>query len=247
MKFFKKHISTSIKINGLKVHKVYKFFGLKFKFCVIKIKKSHVNKYLKKIAPYNVVPHKIWDVKDKSRILKLDWNEATIQPSPKVKEELKKLTDKADFYNLYPKTKNEELLELLAKYVNLPTENIQYFASSDSIHEYIAKMYIGESDKVLIEAPSYDNFRLTAQANGAEIYFSEASEDFIFDENKLKKDIDLVKPSFVYIVSPNNPIGKQHSTKYIDFLLKNYPNIMFLIDEAYYEFSGISVADLVLK
>lgn len=243
----KKLITKGIQINGLKVHKVYTIFGLKFKFCVIKTKKSLVNKYLKNITPYNVVPHKIWEVEDKNSILKLDWNESTLPPSPKVKEVLLALTQKADFYNLYPKTKNDEILNLLSEYTNLDKDYIQYFASSDSIHEYISKMYIGESDKVLIEAPSYDNFRLTAQANGAEIFFSEAKENFKFDEKGLEKDIQTIKPSFVYIINPNNPTGQIHSKKYIENLLLKYPNIMFLIDEAYYEFAQSTVAELVTR
>lgn len=244
---YKKIITKGIQINGLKVHKVYTIFGLKFKFCVIKTKKSLVNKYLKNIAPYNVVPHKIWDVEDKNSILKLDWNESTLSPSPKVKEALFELTQKADFYNLYPKTKNEELLALLAQYTNLDKDYIQYFASSDSIHEYIAKMYIGESDKVLIEAPSYDNFRLTAQANGAEIFFSDIKENFKFDKENFENDIQTIKPSFVYIINPNNPTGKAHSSAYIENLLLKFPNVMFLVDEAYYEFAQNSVAKLVTK
>ena len=82
MNLFKKYINTDIKINGLKVYKIYNFFGLKFKFCIIKTSKYHVNKYLRNIVPYNVVPHKIWDADDKSSFLKLDWNESTQQPTP---------------------------------------------------------------------------------------------------------------------------------------------------------------------
>lgn len=240
-------INKGIQINGLKVHKVYTILGLKFKFCIIKTKNSLVNKYLKNLIPYNVVPHKIWEVEDKNSILKLDWNESTIPPSPKVKNALLELTQKADFYNLYPKTKNDELLNLLSEYTNLDKKYIQYFASSDSIHEYIAKMYIGESDKVLIESPSYDNFRLTAQANGAEIFYSEIKEDFCFDENKIEKDIQALKPNFVYIINPNNPTGQEHSITFIEKLLLKFPNIMFLVDEAYFEFSQNSVARLVTK
>ncbi len=247
MKFLKKYINSNIKINGLKVYKTYNIFGLKFKFCIIKTNKYHINKYLRNIVPYNVVPHKIWEVEDKNSILKLDWNESTLQPSPKVKEALQKLVEKADFFNLYPKTYNKKLLETLSNYTHIEPKYIQYFASSDAIHEYIAKMYIGESDKVLMLAPSYDNFRLTVQANGADIYFSNISEDFKFSAKNFENDINNIKPSFIYIVNPNNPVGYQLDKKYIENLLLKHPNKMFLVDEAYYEFSGNTVAELVKK
>ena len=51
----------------------------------------------------------------------------------------------------------------------------------------------------------------------------------------------------VYICNPNNPTGNVHSKEYIEYLLEEYPDTLFLVDEAYYEFSGITVKDLVLR
>ena len=218
-KIIKKCFSKKIHINGLKVHKVYNLFGIKLKFCIIKNEKYHVNKYLRNLSPYKTVPHKIWEVEDKSSILKLDWNEGTMPPSPKVNEAVNKLLSKPDFFNLYPKTTNNELLELLSSYTNLPTKNIQYFASSDSAHEYIAKIFIGEGDNVLISSPSYDNFRLTIQANGAQVFYSEIDSNFEFNAKNFEKDIKNIKPTFVYIVNPNNPTGNVLSASYIERLV----------------------------
>lgn len=213
------------------------------------MKFNYVNNYLLNVKPYKAASHKIWDVSPTEResVLKLDWNEATIPPSKKVKERIKKLVEQDNFYNLYPQTNNTELIKLLAKYLILPEKNIQYFASSDSIHEYIARLYIKEGDKVVIQSPSYDNFRLTAESCGAKVFFSEIDQDFTFNSKKFENDLEVVKPRFVYICSPNNPLGYTHSMEYIEKLLINYPSIMFLIDEAYAEFSKKSVKDLVLK
>ena len=86
---------------------------------------SFINKYLRNFTPYKVASHKVWTVKTEERrnILKLDWNEATIAPSPLVGERLKKLVNGEQFYNLYPATLNEELLQLLADYIKLPAEH----------------------------------------------------------------------------------------------------------------------------
>lgn len=246
-KMIRKCFHKEIHINGLKVHKVYNLLGIKLKFCIIKSEKYLVNKYLRNLSPYKTVPHKIWDIDDKSTVLKLDWNEATIPPSPKVFYAINKLLSKPDFFNLYPKTTNNELLKLLAQYTNLPIKNIQYFASSDSAHEYIAKIFIGEGDKVLISSPSYDNFRVTIQANGAQVFYSEIDENFEFNEKHFEKDIKKFKPNFIYIVNPNNPTGNILSTSYIEKLVRNNPDKMFLIDEAYYEFSKETCASLVQK
>lgn len=200
---------------------------------------SYINKYLRNFKPYTVASHKIWQVgmNERGKMLKLDWNESTIQPTPMVIERLRNLMD-SQFLNLYPATYNEELHELLAKYVDLPKENIQYFASSDSLHEYIAKMYITVGDPALILWPSYDNFRLTAQVAGAHVMFFELNNDFSFDSDAFEAKITEKNPSLVYICNPNNPTGLALQSEYIRFLLEKFPTTMFLIDEAYVEFAN---------
>jgi len=198
---------------------------------------SYINKYLRNFKPYKVASHKIWRVseEEKKNILKLDWNESTIQPSPKVIERLQALL-KTDFINYYPETYNERLYELLSKYTGLPKSNIQYFASSDSLHEYISKMYISVGDPVLIVWPSYDNFRLTAQVAGAYLHFFELNSDFTLNSEAFENAIVRKNPSLVYICNPNNPTGLLISREYIESLLIKFPNTVFLIDEAYIEF-----------
>ena len=54
---------------------------------------SYINKYLRNFVPYKVASHKIWQVDSDERkeILKLDWNEATIEPAPEVMSNIRKL------------------------------------------------------------------------------------------------------------------------------------------------------------
>ena len=207
---------------------------------------SYINRYLRNFKPYAVASHKIWqaDEAERKEILKLDWNESTMNPSPKVKERLKELLEQ-DFLNFYPATYNETLHSLLSEYVELPQKNVQYFASSDSLHEYIAKMFITVGDPVLILWPSYDNFRLTAQVAGAHVMFYELNDNFEFDKQAFENKIYHKEPSLVYMCNPNNPTGLMLSKEYIEFLLREFPDTMFLIDEAYIEFSGGSCKELV--
>lgn len=207
------------------------------------------NKYLRNLKPYNLASHKIWSVSPEERtdILKLDWNEASIPPSPKVRERILHILEEPCFFNLYPTTYNDELMTLLSEYVGLPKDNLQYFASSDALHEYVCKVYISVGDPVMILGPSYDNFRLTCQANGAEVFFSYYNDDFTFSPDKFEADINKVEPAVVYICNPNNPTGNVHLQLYIEHLLNEFPDTLFLLDEAYYEFSGITCKDLVRK
>lgn len=43
------------------------------------------NRYVKVLKPYPLVSHRAWELQGREDVLKLDWNEATVPPSPKVK------------------------------------------------------------------------------------------------------------------------------------------------------------------
>ena len=208
------------------------------------------NKYLRNLKPYKLASHKIWSVtpEERDRILKLDWNEATVAPSPKVEARVRELLDGPGFFNLYPTTKNDRLLAAISGFIGLPEENIQYFGSSDVLHEYICRSFLCEDDKVIVLGPSYDNFRLTCQSVGAEvIFFNYNKEDFTFDAAGFEAVLAEKKPVMVYICNPNNPTGNYHTPEYVQHLLETFPQTLFLLDEAYNEFAGPSSKDLVLK
>jgi histidinol-phosphate aminotransferase len=207
-----------------------------------------INKYLRNLSPYKVASHKIWEVSsdERKKMLKLDWNEATIPPSPKVNERLTKLVTEQEVYYLYPSTHNAELLGLLSAYNSLPKENIQYFASSDSLHEYLVRMFVGVGDPILILGPTYDNFRLTCESQGAQIYYHDYSSSFELDKKVFKEKIEEITPSLVYICNPNNPTGNVLEKEYLLDLITAFPDTIFLIDEAYYEFFGQTMSNYVL-
>lgn len=199
------------------------------------------------LQPYKVASHKIWDVspEERSNILKLDWNEATIPPSPLVHKRIMELLEHPNFYQFYPATHSDELHERLANYAQVNKENLQYFPSSDSLHEYISTVFLGVNDTVLLLGPTYDNFRLTCEARGAKTEYFNYSELFEFDALAFENRISNLSPNLVYICNPNNPTGNIISVKIIEGLIRRFPEIMFLIDEAYFEFSGESAKDLV--
>ncbi len=207
-----------------------------------------INKYLRNLAPYKVASHKVWEVSDEKRksILKLDWNESTIPPSPKVKDRLKKLVENENVYFLYPSTHNNEILQRLSMYTKLPLDNIQYFASSDSLQEYLVRMYITVGDPILILGPTYDNFRLTSQAQGAVVHYFNYNSDFTLNEEGFIKTIENINPSLVYICNPNNPSGNIISKTFLKNIIHKFTDVIFLIDEAYYEFSGETMAEEVV-
>ncbi|MEW7279389.1 histidinol-phosphate transaminase [Aquimarina sp. 2201CG1-2-11] len=204
------------------------------------------NKSINNLKPYKVTSHKAWEHKEDKDVLKLDWNEATILPSPLVEKRLQDVITNGRL-NWYPDTNNTDLLNKISKYNNVDVSNVQYFASSDVLHEYIVRCFIGESDRVLIIGPTYDNFRAVAESNGAQIQNYYLDSNFELDYRKFNEDLKLIRPKVVYIVNPNNPTGTLHPKEELINLIQQNTDTFFIVDEAYYEFSGITLSQDVEK
>ena len=199
-------------------------------------------KDLNSLIPYRLSSHKVWEI-NSADVLKLDWNESAKSPSPKVKEEILKYLD-YDNFNWYPNTKNEILLSLLQRYTGIEAKYIQYFSSSDTIHEYISRAFIDSGDGVLIVSPTYDNFRVVVESAGACVELFELDSDFNLDFELLNEELITNKFKLCYICNPNNPTGSNYSCDYITKLVISNPQVLFLVDEAYFEFSNSTVVNL---
>lgn len=202
------------------------------------------NKNIQKLTPYLSIPHKIWN-SSQSNILKLDWNEATIPPSPYVIESIKKFLVNGNL-NWYPNTKNLYLLDKIAEYTKqINSSFVELFEGSDSAHECIIDVFLDKCDKIGIVSPTYDNFRSRANGVGIETISFTLDDNFNLDFDSLEYFIHEKRIKLLYLCNPNNPTGKSYNIQKIKSLIINNPNAMFIIDEAYYEFTSQSVCDLV--
>ncbi len=201
------------------------------------------NKNLHRLIPYKLSSHKAWEIKDSENVLKLDWNEATIKPSPNVIGAIQVAIENNNL-NWYPNTNNIGLRKKIAKYVNVGLNQVQYFASSDALHEYIVQAFVEESDRILIVSPTYDNFRAVVESTGGFVQYYPLNQNFNLDFCLFSNDLNMINPKVVYLVNPNNPTGTQYRVDSIEWLIGQHEDILFIIDEAYSEFSGITCAKL---
>tara|TARA_Y100000816_G_C26103528_1_gene585547 strand:+ start:541 stop:1629 length:1089 start_codon:yes stop_codon:yes gene_type:complete len=194
------------------------------------------------LTPYKITATDVYN--NNNDFLKLDWNESTIPPSNKVLDAISNIIKKNRLH-WYPPNLNIPLLESLANYCKVETDNIQYFAGSDSLHEYIIQACIDPNDSVVVVTPTYDNFRAVVSSYGGKIYKYKLEEPFDYNIKDLISYIKKINPKLVYICSPNNPTGTIYTYNDLEYLIKKISNSLIIIDEAYYEFSGITLANLV--
>jgi histidinol-phosphate aminotransferase len=205
-----------------------------------------LNKFVNTLKPYTVSSHEAWNYVDDSEILKLDWNEATVKPSSHVMKCLLHHIETGRL-NWYPDVDNSHFRTILSSYVGVGAEFIEYFASSDALHEYIIRGFINSNDVITMISPTYDNFRAASESVGAIIdYFDLDSEDnFSFCLESFKNHLYKIRPKVVYLCNPNNPTGTLYSVDLIEQLIKQFNDVLFVIDEAYFEFSNTTCAPLV--
>ena len=180
----------------------------------------------------------------KKQYLKLDWNEALIPPSPLVKKKLREAIE-SDIIHFYPDVTAGELRNKLSDYVGLDSSHIQVFNGSDDALQTICITYLSGGDTVLSREPSYAQFNTYVQSTGAHLLSFTGESPF---SEALERYHDLLSREpikLVYIVNPNNPTGVMYDRETICGLLQMYPGTLFLIDEAYFEYSGVTAIDLI--
>ena len=159
--------------------------------------------------------------------------------------------------NITHYTNNEytkKLLEKLSILNNIDINNILLTSGSDNALNYIIDRYINNDTNVLILKPSYDYFETIVSHKNCNIF----SIPIRLDDNNIPLSIDyhfnayeneLNNNSLVYIVNPNNPFGVLHNINEIEILIAKYVNAIFIIDEAYIDFSenGNSSIEFIKK
>ena len=119
--------------------------------------------------------------------------------------------------NHYPAGGYPRLARAIADYAGLDPANVVLGAGADDLILLAARAYAGPGDTVAVpEPPTYPLFRIAAELAGAE-----PGDD---------------APVLTFACRPNNPTGS------LDPLPDGRP---LVVDEAYYEYSGVTALDLL--
>lgn len=174
--------------------------------------------------------------------LRLDFNENTVGASPHVIEYLRKhlTADGLAMYPEYAETKQE-----LAAFFGVEPDDFILTNGTDEAIQVLINTYVDSGDEVLLLRPSYAMYRFYAEVAGAtirEIPYRPQKLAFPLEEL-----LDAIRPATraILIANPNNPTGTGTSRADIRKILDKATGAAVLIDEAYYEFSGVSALALL--
>jgi histidinol-phosphate aminotransferase len=169
--------------------------------------------------------------------LRLDFNENTIGCSPKVIEALTRYLT-ADHLSIYPEY--VEAIADLASYFRVNQNEFTMTNGTDEAIQVLVNTFVDDGDDVVLLRPSYAMYRFYAEVAGASIReIDYRKQDLAFP---LEKVLDSLRPETkaVLIANPNNPTGTGVNLDSIKLILETVPDAAVLIDEAYFEFSGVT-------
>ncbi|WP_297827279.1 histidinol-phosphate transaminase [uncultured Methanobrevibacter sp.] len=180
---------------------------------------------------------------NKDDIIKLGSNENPWGPSPKAVEAIKK---EINSINRYPESQLKELVSEIAEYSGVRDNQVIIGGDgADEIIDVLAKTFIDEGDEFIVPLPSYMYYEYLLQQYGAHPVYAK----WDLDNNEL--DLDSIyeaiseKTKMIFLCSPNNPTGTLIDKEILVDIASKNPEILIIIDEAYFEYSEVTNKDLI--
>jgi histidinol-phosphate aminotransferase len=174
--------------------------------------------------------------------LRLDFNENTVGAPPHVIDFIKRYLTAADL-SIYPEYDNA--LEDLSRHFGPPIEEFTLTNGTDEAIQLLVNTFVEDGAEVLTLRPSYAMYKFYSQLAGArveELDYRPGTLAFPLEEL-----LERITPTTraVLISNPNNPTGTGTPVAALRKILEKAEKAAVLIDEAYYEFSGVTVLPLL--
>lgn len=168
--------------------------------------------------------------------LRLDFNENTVGPSPRVLARLRSLT--AEDLVRYPE--RQPIEALVAKFLGINEAELLLTNGVDEAIHLLCQTYLDPGDEALIIVPTYSMYRIYMTAAGAEVISLPAGEQFQVPHQALRDRI-TDRTRLIAIANPNNPAGTFTDPDGLLEIARSAPQAAILVDEAYYEFCGKTI------
>ncbi|TFG45605.1 MAG: histidinol-phosphate transaminase [Dehalococcoidia bacterium] len=168
-------------------------------------------------------------------VVKLDANENVYGPSPRVKKALSVLDD----IHIYPDSCQTELRKALATYTGIAASQIIAGSGSDQLIDLLVRMFVGPDDEVVTFTPTFAMYKFFTELAGGKFIAVPRDENYNIVLDTLPQ---VLSPNtkLIFIAMPNNPTGTQVQVETVMQLIET--GLPVVVDEAYYEFTGQTLA-----
>ncbi len=179
-------------------------------------------------------------------LLRLDFNENTVGPSPRVVEAIRAIP--ADHYAIYPEY--DGLREAVVRSLGgrgLTPAHIGLFNGVDAAIHAVFHAFGSPGDRLLTTSPTFGYYTPCARMQGMVIEaIPYRLPDFAFPFEAIRAALEppgtaAAAPRILLICNPNNPTGTRLAPGPILELAAAAPHTLVVVDELYEAFTGDSV------
>jgi histidinol-phosphate aminotransferase len=174
--------------------------------------------------------------------IKINQNENPYDVPAELKKEILDFAEKRS-WSRYPPFVPEDMQNALAEFTGWTADGILVGNGSNELVQALMTVFINRDDKLVIPAPTFTLYRLIGGILGADVVEVPLKPDYTYDCDKMEQEF-LDGGAMLIICSPNNPTGAVYPVDRLEKLLKQTDKPV-IVDEAYCEFSGETVADLL--
>jgi histidinol-phosphate aminotransferase len=167
--------------------------------------------------------------------LRLDFNENTFEPSPRVIERLHAIT--AEGLTKYPE--REPIERIVAAHFGLQSEQVLLTNGVDEAIHLMCATFLEAEDEALVWTPSFFMYDVSVQMMTPNLRKVQSDATLMFPFERFMAAI-TERTKLIIVASPNNPTGAVVSREHLLAIAKAAPYAVLMVDEAYYHFHGES-------
>lgn len=172
------------------------------------------------------------------KYIKLNTNENPYPPSPKVLEAIN--TGNNETLRLYPDPNVEELRETVGKYYGIDKDEVFVGNGSDEVLAFSFMTFFSKDKKIVFPDITYSFYKVYARLLNLKVETIPLDDEFNIPVEKFCGD-----NGGVVLANPNAPTSKEISVNDIKRILECNKDRVVIIDEAYIDFWGTSVINLI--
>ena len=174
--------------------------------------------------------------------LRLDFNENTLAPSPRVLAKLRELT--AEGLTIYPERGPVE--RVVAERLGLRGEQILLTNGVDEAIHLVACTFLDEGDEALICTPTFFMYDVSISMMTSRLVRVQSDDSLAFPFERFMAAI-TPRTRLIIVASPNNPTGSVVNREHLLAIAAAAPGAVLMVDEAYFHFFGETVLPDIAK
>ena len=185
-----------------------------------------------------VEPYTPGEQPKEQNIIKLNTNENPYGPSPRVKA----VQENIDEFRLYPDPTAGVLVNALADYHHVKSEQVFVGVGSDDVLAMAFMTFFNGSKPILFPDITYSFYDVWAELFRIPYQCPALSDDF-----RIIKDDYYSENGGVIFPNPNAPTGLCESLEFVEDILQHNQDVVVIVDEAYIDFGGQTALPLLEK